>query len=130
MRVFNGNIIGKNKNFFVFLSSWQVCVPIFLLVLAFGIFLTGCENEIDSTRIFIPSEVNRIKVTCNSVEFLQGFNVYFGAVSYSGIGWVGTWSTDITPSYSNTYETCGFKTTNSMEELVALMDIQLHKLTI
>lgn len=45
MRVFNGNIIGKNKNFFVFLSSWQVCVPIFLLVLAFGIFLTGCNNE-------------------------------------------------------------------------------------
>ncbi len=77
----------------------------------------GGINTIDqnwgTTRIFIPYEVNRIKITCNSVGFLQGFNVYVGAVSASGVGWVGTWSTDITPSYSNTFETCGFKTTNS-----------------
>ncbi len=75
--------------------------------------ITTNDQNWGTTQIFIPFQINRIKITCNSVGFLQGFNVYVGGISSSGIGYIGTWSTDITPSYSNTYENCGFKTTNS-----------------
>src|SRR5690554_4326455 len=77
----------------------------------------GVINTIDqgwgTTQIFIPYNVNRINITCNSIGFLQLFNVYVGAVYASGIGFAGTWSTTVTPGYSNTHVTCGFKSGHS-----------------
>jgi hypothetical protein len=75
--------------------------------------ITTRDQNWGTTQIFIPIQINRITITCNSVGFLQGFNVQVGEVGASGIGSLGTWSTDITPNYSNTYATCKFKTTNS-----------------
>lgn len=75
--------------------------------------ITTRDQNWGTTQIFIPIQINRITITCNSVGFLQGFNVQVGDVGASGIGPLGTWSTDITPNYSNTYATCKFKTTNS-----------------
>lgn len=75
--------------------------------------ITTRDQNWGTTQIFIPTQINRITITCNSVGFLQGFNVEVGGVGASGIGAIGTWSTDITPNFSNTHATCKIKTTNS-----------------
>lgn len=63
--------------------------------------------------VFISDSVSYLEIHCNSVGFLQLFNIIVGGQSASGVGYAGWWNTKIYPEYSNTTATCGFKTSNS-----------------